>query len=95
VVSSIALVRWSSRETRQSSSPVGRARVHPAHFYADQRGREGHDELVVQLQALEGRGMKWEPLRYQEGIGQGWESVAQNVADLRERLLGPCTQAAL
>ncbi|MFQ1002605.1 hypothetical protein [Modestobacter sp. SSW1-42] len=64
-------------------------------FHADQRGREDRDELLAQLQALEGLGMKWEPLRYQEGVGQGWESVAQNVAELRERLLGPYTEAAL
>jgi hypothetical protein len=64
-------------------------------FHADQRGRQKHDELLAQLQALEGLRLKWEPLRYQEGVGQGWEFVAQNVADLRERLLGPCTEAVL
>ena len=64
-------------------------------FAAEQRGRHQSDELLARLQALQGPGMNWEPLRYQVGVGQGWQFVARNVEELRERLLGPYTEAAL
>jgi hypothetical protein len=64
-------------------------------FHAEQRGRREHDELLSQLQARQGIGMRWEPLRYQQGVGSGWEFVARNVEELREHLLGPYTEAAL
>jgi hypothetical protein len=39
--------------------------------------------------------MSWEPLRYEEGTGLGWEFIARNVGELRQRLLEGYADAAL
>jgi hypothetical protein len=64
-------------------------------FHDEERGSRESDELLDQLQAVHGFGMKWEPLRYQSGVGQGWSYAADNVAALRERLLEGYANAAL
>ena len=62
---------------------------------SERRGRDEDDDLLTRLQALSGFDMSWEPLRLQRGVGAGWSSVADNVRELRERLLGPYAEAAL
>jgi len=39
--------------------------------------------------------MSWQPLRYEEGTGRGWEFIAQIVGELRERMLEGHANAAL
>jgi hypothetical protein len=39
--------------------------------------------------------MSWQPLRYEEGTGLGWEFIARNVGELRQRLLEGYANAAL
>jgi len=62
-------------------------------FHQDQRGRHESDELLAKLQALRGPGLSWEPLRYQVGVGQGWQFIAENVDGLRARLKASYLQA--
>lgn len=65
-------------------------------FTAEQRGRHEADALLEQLQELPTFDpQNWAPLRYQSADGQGWENVARNVGDLRQRLLGPYSESAL
>ena len=59
------------------------------------RGREGRDMLLEGLQVMDSGGMNWEPLRYQVGAGHGWSSIADNVDELRRRLLEGFADAAL
>ncbi|MCZ2848530.1 hypothetical protein [Modestobacter sp. VKM Ac-2978] len=40
----------------------------------EQRGRDDSDELLTRLQALQGPGMNWEPLRYQGAWARGGSS---------------------
>lgn len=64
-------------------------------FDARQRGRDGADGLLRQLEDMDSQGGNWAPLRYQTGGGTGWQEVAASVADLRRRLLEGYAEAAL
>lgn len=56
-------------------------------FDAERRGAEA-DQLTRELTDLENHGRSgWTALRYQEGVGTGWEYVRADVEALRERLL--------
>lgn len=66
-----------------------------ASFHIAGRGMDAPDPILDALQAMDWFGMSWEPLRYQDGIGEGWSYVAKNVASLRERLLEGYSDAAL
>jgi hypothetical protein len=64
-------------------------------FGQDEVGREADDPLIGALQGIDHRTTDgWMPLRYQGGVGQGWGFVAQNVRDLRRRLLDAYSGAA-
>lgn len=58
-------------------------------------GRGAPSPLLNALQGMDSGEMSWEPLRYQATDGQGWTYVAENVRDLRERLLSNYGEAAL
>ena len=58
-------------------------------------GRGAPSPLLNALQGMDSGEMSWEPLRYQATDGQGWAYVAENVRDLRERLLDNYGEAAL
>lgn len=64
-------------------------------FDSEQRGRDGSDPLIEELQALDDAEYEWAPLRYQSDPGQGWGFVDHNLADLRERLVESYGSAAL
>lgn len=65
-------------------------------LHDEERGREGADSLVRQLEQMDGFSPEhWEALRYQHGVGQGWSYVADTVASLRERLVEAYGNAAL
>ena len=70
-------------------------------LHLERRGVAGGDPLLDELGVMEAdnslefsRG-EWEPLRYQDGVGQGWEFVADNLADLRYRLIEGVGNVAL
>jgi hypothetical protein len=61
-------------------------------------GAPDHDQraqLVVALMSMDSHGMNWEPLRYEAGVGMGWAYMAENVGQLRERLMEGYGNAAL
>lgn len=53
---------------------------------AERRGIGGEDTLLEKLEAVPERIGEWAPLRYQVGVGNGWEFVSKNVTDLIGRL---------
>jgi hypothetical protein len=57
-------------------------------------GRQERDMLVERLQAMDSGAMNWKPLRYQSDAGQGWVFIAENVEELRRRLLEGYKDAA-
>jgi len=62
----------------------------------ERRGRAGAEPLVEALLDLDSYGATcWEPLRYQDDAGIGWTFMRDHVKELRERLIGPYSQAAL
>ena len=62
----------------------------------EQRGRAGSDPLVTALLDLDSYGTTcWEPMRYQDDSGVGWVFMRDHVEELRERLIGPYSEAAL
>lgn len=58
-------------------------------------GRTGTDPLVTALEGVHHYSEGWTPLRYQGGLGQGWQMVSTTVGELRERLLVAYSDAAL
>jgi hypothetical protein len=65
------------------------------HFDTERRGMDNPDPLLESLENMDSQGRNWAPLRYQIGVGSGWQFVAENVAALRRRLLEDYTEAAL
>jgi hypothetical protein len=66
-----------------------------AEFAESRRGADGPDSLVDELESMDAYATAWEPLRYQGGVGMGWQYVAENLADLRARLVEAYSDAAL
>jgi hypothetical protein len=64
-------------------------------FAESSRGREGRDMLLEGLEAMDSGAMSWEPLRYQAVAGHGWADIADDVDELRRRLLEGFADAAL
>lgn len=63
---------------------------------ADRReAKDASSKLLTALQTMDSAEMSWEPLRYQRGVGMGWTYVAENIRELRERLLTNYGEAAL
>jgi len=53
---------------------------------AERRGIDGEDVLIKKLETVPEGISEWAPLRYQDGVGTGWEFVSRNVTDLIGRL---------
>lgn len=49
-------------------------------------GEDVRPSLIEPLQSMVPGGPTWQALRYEVGVGQGWEFVTGNVATLRDRL---------
>lgn len=64
-------------------------------FAATDRGRDRPDELALKLENMDSQGGNWATLRDQAGAGAGWRVIAEQVAELRRRLLVGYTEAAL
>jgi len=64
-------------------------------LHEEQRGREGDDQLILKLSELEEAIGEWQPVNYQGASGLGWEYVAENLDDLRHRLVEAYGNAAL
>lgn len=54
----------------------------------EQRGRDGTDPLLDELQKLPNALYEWSPLHHQRTSGQGWAIVEHNLQAVRERLAG-------
>jgi hypothetical protein len=65
-------------------------------FHAEERGRADDDPILSQLQEMDClSAQNWDALRYQTGVGQGWQYVAETVGELRTRMLDGYANAAL
>ena len=64
-------------------------------FDETRRGQDSADGLLLKLEDMDSQGGNWAPLRYQTGAGAGWHEVAEDVAELRRRLLESYAEAAL
>jgi hypothetical protein len=64
-------------------------------FAETSRGRDRPDGLALRLENMDSQGGNWATLRYQIGVGAGWDELAGQVTELRRRLLEGYAEAAL
>jgi hypothetical protein len=66
-------------------------------LHADKAGKDEPHAMLDQLDKLEPELLSnaWAPLRYQPSHGQGWSLVAENLEELRHRLVEVYGDAAL